>query len=1763
MDFKAPEQISNYNGDSVEAFTYVIDPNPVGKDFIPQEDLMIYVNFRALPKNRSVIETDGTFNSQLFSEKGIQFIATTRQNGKDWITTNPYNIGNGEGSDECFGIKSINIDYNASYTPMVKFVFEDAMGGALFNGYETVDSAGIKYNTSKYATFFTMPYPLFELTVKGFYGKAVTYCLHLTKWNSKFNAESGSFEIEADFVGYTFAFLADILMKFVQAVTSTEIGGKYLSKENVPPLNEFLTSLGKLTRISEEFKNSNEDYNELKIINSVENTLDRLQKAIGRSAVEFDTSIYGNILPIPQLKPNNDQLFIRDVLILLDTAKDTHDIILQDIQKFVVQHNDFIDKNVGQYPYLSAYKITKSNINISSNAKTINDDFVKDLKSVLAKNDNAGSTNILSASQMQSALNISADSPQKYYIIDYRDFRLEVSKLLNEIGEKKSAQEVEVNKQINEKFKGDLGFDLSIQTVFNIIIGNVQAYLDYIFDVALAAENPSIQSSRRAGLRNTGTDVWENSDRIYPFPATFDSNTGEQVWIGDVVGEDNPAFPEIQFIKEVINAFVSNNTKAANERRQNVVVPNTNNSGGVYGSGGGDWFPINVVDNVSSGYDGIDSYELSQLYRSVAIKALVGLEYPLTTTMSDYMGRIDGAFAASKIENTVKALQIKNIPALDFNQGVADAVKQLSLEKTIPLGGKDFYGKSNSIGFEIAPLTDDGIIKNFPNTVNKTINSFNVDLADIFIPQNNKNIHRKLNRRNYIIQGDLTDSFWDLDVFLDIKQTYKEKTSKELLPSKETDTWVINYCQDLTIFDGRINPNIDNIKNTNNIFTNNARKYLGNAVFGSSIDVGTNLFEQGYYVEANNEWKSILILYTIPIKYYDHFYKCLSMSGEYAITNIQTIWLTSRYYLARKIQSKGYDLDNLTVENMVKFLYSEYLYFDGSYFSTLPKIDENAIRTFAKRLANTIPTNTDLSYLNPVFVDYMAQFFKSWIDGSLQFTDFTKFVDFEKIFSDYTSMSEDGISEDYSNYEDYKSKYDIILKEFQKSVKFIYYQPSKVLSFQGGKKFIPNSSLFVENFLDPNVQSSDVSILTFATGWKSIFDATVSLTPKPSNNNTNTNIGGNVGLLDFDTELDFYLKDKDFKISVYNHFKNLYDKWIGGNLDSNVHNFCSYGKGNLKNGRLIDRFHFIDRTWSYIGDKAVVNPKPLMVLSELSDISLYEFIGRVTGESNFNFHVLPTYVNYKNLEDVMTMFTPQATVENAASGASFIAMYVGGRSKVLDLTQAQNAYVNDGFDFRLFDTANIPQGFKDRRLPINYQDLDDSEKQKYNMVAFRVAYADQNQNIFKDVQLNQTEHKDTGEFYQALSDAFDNRGGTKRIYKSANLYNMFSLRSYKCTVNCLGNMLIHPMTYFQLDNVPFFHGAYLITNVSHMVDPHKVMTTFSGYRMPRFSYPIVDSVTSYVDIPLNETLFSKEQLNTSVISSLNWDEYFAFSSVGEDNETTLGDNRVSNELNPNQAAGSGITSADIQRARSANNKLFEIGMERFHFDYWIQQGNNLSLLQNTLQTIFNPNNPPNFGISKAGNCYGWTKLAMKALGVIQDAGSGVDAWTFMGGWNPTNTFFVPLDKYKQGGWKNQDLKELGIPDGSFVAGFYPTSNHKERSIDVLTSRRLSEFFVNKLRQYLQKETNPIRYTKSSGEKVNLPPMKDYIMTSAALSKINRSWMNKFLDGQRMPFVPPTHSMLYINGQLFHSVGKVHVEPTSSLRILAWYPFLDLLKSKLR
>jgi hypothetical protein len=81
-----------------------------------------------------------------------------------------------------------------------------------------------------------------------------------------------------------------------------------------------------------------------------------------------------------------------------------------------------------------------------------------------------------------------------------------------------------------------------------------------------------------------------------------------------------------------------------------------------------------------------------------------------------------------------------------------------------------------------------------------------------------------------------------------------------------------------------------------------------------------------------------------------------------------------------------------------------------------------------------------------------------------------------------------------------------------------------------------------------------------------------------------------------------------------------------------------------------------------------------------------------------------------------------------------------------------------------------------------------------NFTAFKVLYGIQNQNHFKNIQLDQSEFTETAESLNVIDKLAQNQG-SDRTTKGQNLNSAYLTRSYTCTIESMGNMMIQPMTY--------------------------------------------------------------------------------------------------------------------------------------------------------------------------------------------------------------------------------------------------------------------------------------------------------------------------------------------------------------------------------
>lgn len=127
---------------------------------------------------------------------------------------------------EGLGVTNVNISFESWYTPTITVSFVDVNGSALWGREEAIHDDGEITSDNILGVFFTQPYPLFRLQVKGFLGHDVTYQLSVSNFKGKYNSQTGNFEATATFIGYSYSLLTDIPLRMLAVVPELSYVGK-------------------------------------------------------------------------------------------------------------------------------------------------------------------------------------------------------------------------------------------------------------------------------------------------------------------------------------------------------------------------------------------------------------------------------------------------------------------------------------------------------------------------------------------------------------------------------------------------------------------------------------------------------------------------------------------------------------------------------------------------------------------------------------------------------------------------------------------------------------------------------------------------------------------------------------------------------------------------------------------------------------------------------------------------------------------------------------------------------------------------------------------------------------------------------------------------------------------------------------------------------------------------------------------------------------------------------------------------------------------------------------------------------------------------------------------------------------------------------------------------------------------------------------------------------------------------------------------------
>ena len=531
----------------------VVEPNGCNNEIPNPEDLTIYVELTATRRNRSFITNEGgsnfiigNANNSSDSSQLVAFLeGSTINSNRRSLTTNFTEVNtnfsvNGETDLEALGIESINITFDTAYTPLITIKFIDIRGHSILS----------QGSNSKYNMFFELPFPIFELTIKGYYGKAVTYCLHLTKWNSAFNSSTGNFEITANFIGYTYAMLTDCIIGLIRACKFTEIGEKIFDryKSEYPDLidvEQFLDYVEKINQELESIKKDDENIKQYNALNDYKDELSRL-----RNRVE-------NIKKTILSNNNKEDLLnnkVKNVIIVSNNNGINKDVI--EFNKNIKKDSDEINRKIGD---LSQLKLKFSQDKPIINVTLTNSD-LKDTDSLKKK------TKISSELIRKEIIDNFKNSENGKEVILYGFYLVieELDRLDNEIDKQIEVIKNNINRILITKINKASSFKPTIKNIIDILAIHSQVFLETLQTVSINAEN---NKKRQDNLQNLGKENFNdynnnNNTTIFPWPEYKEKNSDNEYyeeWLGNakkLTESERNEIDEIKFVEELLDKLI-------------------------------------------------------------------------------------------------------------------------------------------------------------------------------------------------------------------------------------------------------------------------------------------------------------------------------------------------------------------------------------------------------------------------------------------------------------------------------------------------------------------------------------------------------------------------------------------------------------------------------------------------------------------------------------------------------------------------------------------------------------------------------------------------------------------------------------------------------------------------------------------------------------------------------------------------------------------------------------------------------------------------------------------------------------------------------------------------------------------------------------------------------------------------------------------------------------------------------------------------------
>ena len=583
-----PNKITSANGQSIE------------DRLVRHEDLVIYVNLvaRVIPRSKLIVGKgasdtgvkvelfDGEINflkpvdkksldsdwTEGFTDPSVNKIQRqedTNENGQTFISKTIENKNDFQG----FGIKNIDIKISSSFVPEVTITFVDIRGKTLFEQAE---------GNTPYTAFFHLPYPQFDLTVKGYYGQAVKYQLALTNFKASFDSNSGDYNVTANFVGNHIALLNDINLQqamlapylyptTTQTTTSLETIEKGYGRK---VMDEVYTIYKELQLIPQDFPH----LTIFELIGKVETFTDNLKKNFKKVDLEFtnDQKIYQD-----KLKTFYNAIFGTNGW--LENYVDTSKSILLDVS---------VGSSVG-----GGKKITTQAVSLKETTTEYIQDaesklkyIIEGYKKILGENNTfgmgkgPGSVNLVKDFKVENqrarsnnANNINEVPEQGWYVLDDtpKSFGGVFARVLEEFEKNYNEIQSEVTEKLNKVFKESLTINPTIRNMTAIVIAGVDTYLrilDRVHTQAFEQRNNPDRVKSIITDKQSYKDAVKGETTVFPWPQYYEFDDQENKLVLKYPGAagslsttkaySKKIWPEVEFIEEYTKSVLTRKNEA-------------------------------------------------------------------------------------------------------------------------------------------------------------------------------------------------------------------------------------------------------------------------------------------------------------------------------------------------------------------------------------------------------------------------------------------------------------------------------------------------------------------------------------------------------------------------------------------------------------------------------------------------------------------------------------------------------------------------------------------------------------------------------------------------------------------------------------------------------------------------------------------------------------------------------------------------------------------------------------------------------------------------------------------------------------------------------------------------------------------------------------------------------------------------------------------------------------------------------------------------